>query len=120
MIRIDNAKQLYKLLSFLRGGGKAEFEFPTELAQQVIDTIKGYAKEQGVSFHYVSPSGEKIAACTAIGAAGGIAMAAFFTNPVAALLLGGLAGGALGYGAAHIDVEFSKAQADGNSRMVLK
>lgn len=112
-INIDQLSDLNKLFAFLRVGAKGKFAIASSLSKELIPRVLAWAKEKDITINFVDPSGQKIAAYTALGAAAGMAAGCFAPpyGPIVGLIIGALGGFAL----AHVTIEISAARKDGSA-----
>jgi hypothetical protein len=94
---------LEKLLAFLKVQAKGEFEFPIQMAEKVLEHLKRFANDNHITVALKNPSHERILAFTAGGAIAGAAIGAMIASMPGACL-GLVAGGLVGFSAAHIEI----------------
>jgi hypothetical protein len=104
-IRINHIDDISKMEAFLRGGSKGQFSIASEIAVEVIRKLIEIAKRLNVSIKIVTAEGETIATYTAIGAGIGGLLAWLLAPSPMYILSGTIVGGAVGFCAAHVQVE---------------
>jgi hypothetical protein len=116
-ININDLADLGKLLAFLRVGAKGKFAMPAVLSSELIQLVLAWAKKQDITVRFVSPTGQKIAAYSALGAAAGMAVGCIVppVGPVAGFIIGALGGFAL----AHVTIELAPAGKDGSAVLTI-
>jgi hypothetical protein len=99
--KIDDVRDISKMLGILRMMGKGEFKIAAELLDETIARVHRFAKEHGMSIQIISPTGERIIEFTAAGILLGAA-AGFYLGNIPGALLGAAVGGIAGRLASHV------------------
>lgn len=118
MININSVKDFSKLKAFLNVKSKGDFEFPYELAEEIIKYLAQFAKDNNISLELVDPSDERIVAFTAGGAMAGAAIGALIAQFPGAII-GSVVGGVIGYHAAHYKIRIDLSKPGAPSHLTL-
>jgi hypothetical protein len=110
-IKIEDVRDIGKLLATIRLAAKGDFRIATELLDQVLARLALVAKEHKIAIKVVSPSGERILEFTTCGVIAGAALG-FYVGQIPGALIGGVAGGVVGYFAAHMTVVMDHPKGD--------
>ncbi len=118
-ISINRIADIEKLLAFLAVGAKGNFSVGEGLLHELIERVGKWAKEKKIRVQFTQPDGAKLAACTAAGAACGVAAGLVACLPIWPLIAAGFAGAAAGYAAAHVTIMISPAGASGGTTVTI-
>lgn len=106
IFKIDDVADITKLIGALKLMVKGEFVVSKELLDQVINKLRQFAREKGVTIKVISPSGERILIVTSIGAVLGSLVGLYFGGAPGAFL-GAVVGGGVGFSLTHITLVMS-------------
>lgn len=116
-IKIEDIRDIAKLLGTVRLAAKGDFQIAKELLDQVLSRLARVAKEHRIAIKIVSPSGEGILEFTAYGIIAGAALG-YYVGQIPGALIGAVAGGAAGYFAAHMTLVMDRT--DGGDHVSIK
>lgn len=101
---IRTSWDLNKLMAFLKVHAKGDFEFPVELAADIIERLKCFASENKVTIEIFDPTDERIITFTAVGALTGAGFG-YLVAAVPGAVVGAMLCAVIGYQAAHIKIK---------------
>jgi len=116
-IKIEDIRDIAKLLGTIRLAAKGDFKIAKDLVDDVLTRLAKVAKERRIAIKIVSPSGERIIEFTAYGIMVGAALG-YYIGQVPGAVIGAVAGGVAGYFAAHMTLVMDSP--DGGDHFSLK
>jgi hypothetical protein len=111
-IKIDDVRDIAKLLGTIRLAAKGDFQIARELLDEVLARLAQVAKEHGIAIKIVSPSNERILELTGCGIIAGAALG-FYVGQLPGAVVGAVAGGVTGYFVSHMTIVMDRRD-DGN------
>jgi hypothetical protein len=118
-ISINQASDFDKLFAFLGLGSKTSFTIPEHLIEHLIKEVKDWAKDKDIRIEFTTPSGAKLAGCTAAGVGCGVIAGLALAFSLPGVVAAGVAGGAIGFAVAHTTIVVSPASAAGLTTVTI-
>ncbi len=106
IFKIDDAADIAKLIGALRLMVKGEFVVSKDVLSEVLQRLRQFARENGVSIKIQSPSGERILEITAVGTVVGALVGFYFAGGLGACL-GAVIGAGVGFTMANVTLVMS-------------
>ncbi len=116
-IKIEDIRDIAKLLGTIRASAKGDFKIAKELLDEVLTRLSHVAKESGIAIRVVAPSGERIIEFTGYGIMAGAALG-YYIGQIPGAVVGAVAGGLTGHFAAHLTLVMDRR--DGDQHVLIK
>lgn len=102
-IKIDDVRDIAKLLGTIRLAAKGDFKIARDLLDEVLTRLARVAKEHRIAIKIISPSNERILELTGCGIIAGATLGYYF-GQLPGAVVGAVAGGVSGYFVSHMTI----------------